>query len=66
MDPALRQEIKGGDCFAEMADINLVDQTVVEKLKVGGFRTERRRWREFGGSGKREAEARHIISNGQV
>ncbi|KAM1218128.1 hypothetical protein ACFX2J_045156 [Malus domestica] len=60
--PKLCHEIEGGDCFAEMADINVADQTVAEKVKVGGFLggAERRRWWEFGGSGKREAQAWHV------
>ena len=59
--PALCHEIEGGDCFGEMADINVAYQTVAERVKVGGFLgAERRRWGEFGGSGKREAQARHV------
>ena len=33
----LGHEIKGRDCMAKVANVELADQTVLEGLEVGGF-----------------------------
>ena len=46
----LGHEIKGRDCMAEVAHVELADQTVLEGLEVGGFLRESEEgimfWRE--------------------